>query len=146
MALKGIALGLEVQDYMNDKVSNNQLGEGFHEIELSQEDFELFVEEHGVDLPPEKTKHLFLNEYVYLRHESFLQVARYRGDGQLEGLILGDSMGIKIPKGIRIQPLNHEQRMLIDALLDEDIRLITCSGKRVLAKPLFLSPWHCIRP
>ena len=105
MALKGIALGLEVQDYMNDKVSNNQLGGGFHEIELSQEDFELFVEEHGVDLPPEKTKHLFLNEYVYLRHESFLQVARYRGDGQLEGLILGDSMGIKIPKGIRMQPL-----------------------------------------
>ena len=59
MALKGIALGLEVQDYMNDKVTNKQFGNGFHEIELSQEDYELFVEEHGVDLSPEKTKHLF---------------------------------------------------------------------------------------
>ena len=136
MALKGIALGLEVQDYMNDKVSNQQIAGGFHEIDLSQEDFELFVEEHGVDLPPEKTKHLFLNEYVYLKHDSYLEVARYRGDGQLEGLILGDSMGIKIPKGIRIQPLNHEQRMLIDALLDEDIRLITCSGKAGTGKTL----------
>ncbi len=136
MALKGIALGLEVQDYMNDKVTNKQFGNGFHEIELSQEDYELFVEEHGVDLSPDKTKHLFLNEYVYVKHESFVEVARYRGDGQLEGLILGDSMGIKIPKGIRIQPLNHEQRMLIDALLDEDIRLITCSGKAGTGKTL----------
>ena len=136
MALKGIALGLEVQDYMNDKVSNMKMGSGYNELELSAKDYALFIEDHGVDLAPEATKHLYLNEYVYLKHESNREVARYRGEGQFEGLILGDSMGIKIPKGIRIQPLNHEQRMLIDALLDEDIKLITCNGKAGTGKTL----------
>ncbi len=136
MALKAISLGLEVQDYMNDKVSSNQMISGLNEIELSQENFALFIDEHGIDLPPEQTKELSINEYVYLRHESFLEIARYRGDGQLEALILGESMGIKIPKGIRIQPLNNEQRMLMDALLDEDIKLITCRGKAGTGKTL----------
>ncbi|MDC3132165.1 PhoH family protein [Opitutae bacterium] len=136
MALKGISLGLEVQDYMNDKISDKQMSTGLSEIILSKENFDLFREEHGVDLPPEETKDLYINEYVYLRYESNVELARYHGDGQLEALIIGDSMGIKIPKGIRVQPLNLEQRMLMDALLDEDIKLITCRGKAGTGKTL----------
>ena len=135
MALKGIALGMEVQDYMNDKVSDAKLG-GCKTLQLDDEDYERFIEEHGVDLAPEKTSHLFLNEYVYLKNGEFSEPARYRGDGQLEGLILGQNVGIKIPKGVRISPLNEEQRMLMDALLDEDIKLITCCGKAGTGKTL----------
>ena len=43
---------------------------------------------------------------------------------------------MKIPKGINIHPLNDEQRMLMDALLDEDIKLVTCSGKAGTGKTL----------
>jgi len=136
MALKGIALGLEVQDYMNDKVSTAKLGGGCKTVRLDDEDYERFLEEHGVDLPPEQTSHLFLNEYVYITNGQFTEPARYRGDGQFEGLILGSEVGIKIPKGIRIHPLNDEQRMLMDALLDEDIKLVTCSGKAGTGKTL----------
>ena len=75
-----------------------------------------------------------MNTFTYAMN--LLEIARYRGDGQLEALILGESMGIKIPKGIRIQPLNNEQRMLMDALLDEDIKLITCRGKAGTGKTL----------
>ena len=42
MALKGISLGLEVQDYMNDKISNKQMPSGLNEIILSKENFDLF--------------------------------------------------------------------------------------------------------
>ena len=45
-------------------------------------------------------------------------------------------MAIKIPKGIRMQALNHEQRMLMDAILDEDIKLVTCRGKAGTGKTL----------
>jgi PhoH-like ATPase len=89
-----------------------------------------------VDLEPGQTSHLFINEYVYVVSGEFREPARYRGDGQLEGLILGENMGIQIPKGIRIHPLNNEQRMLMDALLDEDIKLITCCGKAGTGKTL----------
>lgn len=135
MALKGIALGLEVQDYMNDKVQSAQLG-GAKTVEVSDEDYQRFVDEHGVDLKPEQTSHLFLNEYVFLTNGEFTEPARYRGDGVLEALIVSRGMSVKIPKGIRIKPLNEEQRMLMDALLDEDIKLITCCGKAGTGKTL----------
>lgn len=136
MALKGIALGLEVQDYMNDKVTVTGIGGGIKTVTVDDEDYERFLDEHGIDLSPELTSHLHLNEYVYLTNGEFSEPARYRGDGQIEGLILGSGVGIKIPKGIRINPLNDEQRMLMDALLDEDIKLVTCIGKAGTGKTL----------
>ena len=136
MALKGISLGLEVEDYLSDKVSYQQMGLGLNEISVSHENYQLFIDEHGLDLPPEATKDLYINEYVYIKSDSEIEVARYRGDGQLEALILGNNIGIKIPKGINIHPLNNEQRMLMDALLDEDIKLITCLGKAGTGKTL----------
>lgn len=136
MALKGIALGLEVEDYLNDKVTAAKLGGGCKTITLNDEDYERFLEEHGVDLPPDQTSHLFINEYVFVSNGEFREPARYRGDGVLEGLIINNETGIKIPKGIRIHPLNDEQRMLMDALLDEDIKLITCCGKAGTGKTL----------
>jgi PhoH-like ATPase len=136
MALKGIALGLEVQDYMNDKVTGAKIGGGAKTITVGDEDYQRFIEEHGVDLSPEVTGHLFLNEYIYIANGEFREPARYRGDGQIDALILGNDTGVKIPKGINIHPLNDEQRMLMDALLDEDIKLVTCSGKAGTGKTL----------
>ncbi len=136
MALKGIALGLEVQDYMNDKVTTTKIGGGCKTLTIDKEDYQRFVEEHGVDLSPEVTSHLFLNEYLYLSDGVSSEPARYRGDGQIEALILGNEVGVKIPKGIKISPLNDEQRMLMDALLDEDIKLVTCCGKAGTGKTL----------
>jgi PhoH-like ATPase len=135
-ALKGIALGLEVQDYMNDKVTSAKLGGGCKTVEVDDADYERFLEDHGVDLSPEKTSHLFINEYIFISNGEFSEPARYRGDGQIDGLILGSEVGVKIPKGIRIHPLNSEQRMLMDALLDEDIKLVTCTGKAGTGKTL----------
>jgi len=94
MALKGFALGMEVQDYMNDKVNDLQ-SEGCKRIELSEADYARFIEEHGVDLEPGATSHLVINEYVYVTSGEFREPARYRGDGQLEGLILGENIGIE---------------------------------------------------
>ena len=135
MALKAIALGLEVEDYMNDKVSDAKLGVS-KTVTVDDVDYEKFLEEHGIDLAPELTHQLFINEYIFISNGEFKQPARYRGDGQLEGLIFGENVGIKIPKGIRINPLNDDQRMLMDALLDEDIKLITCCGKAGTGKTL----------
>jgi PhoH-like ATPase len=136
MALKGIALGLEVQDYMNDKVTGAKIGGGPKTIPVADEEYQRFIEEHGVDLSPEVTSHLVLNEYIYITNREFREPARYRGDGQIDTLILSNDTGVKIPKGINIHPLNDEQRMLMDALLDEDIKLVTCSGKAGTGKTL----------
>lgn len=136
MALKGIALGLEVQDYMNDKVASAKLQGGCKVLALDEDEYGRFLEEHGIDISPERTSHLYLNEYIFVENGDFREPARYRGDGQVDALILGHDTGVKIPKGINIHPLNAEQRMLMDALLDEDIKLVTCSGKAGTGKTL----------
>jgi PhoH-like ATPase len=136
MALKGIALGLEVEDYLNDKVAGAKLGSGIQTVTVNNEDYGRFLKEHGVDLSPDVTSHLFLNEYIYVTNGEFREPARYRGDGQIDALILSGDTGVKIPKGINIYPLNDEQRMLMDALLDEDIKLVTCTGKAGTGKTL----------
>ena len=62
MALKGIALGLEVQDYMNDKIKTANIGGGIKTVVIEDAEYARFIEEHGVDLTPELTSHLYINE------------------------------------------------------------------------------------
>lgn len=135
MAIKAVALGLEVQDYMNDKVRSNP-SRGNKTLELSPEAYDQFMEQHGIELAADKCEGLFLNEYVMLHDGTRQEPARFRGDGLFEALIISADMEIKIPKGIRMQALNHEQRMLMDAILDEDIKLVTCRGKAGTGKTL----------
>ncbi len=137
MALKGIALGLEVQDYMNDKVARANISQGYKTVEVDETTFEQFVKENITSVEPSSVDHLQINEYVYLRSGSYCEPARFFGDGQFDSLLVPKrSPGIKIPKGIRIQALNDEQRILMDALLDEDIKLVTCRGKAGTGKTL----------
>lgn len=135
MALKGVALGLEVQDYMNDKVTTAKAS-GYKTFKLEKAQYHQFIEEHGIELSPELTSELFINEFVFFSDGEVKEPARYRGEGQFETLIIGPEVGIKIPKGIRMTPLNDEQRMLMDAILDEDIKLVTCRGKAGTGKTL----------
>ncbi|MFT4901527.1 MAG: PhoH-like ATPase [Lentimonas sp.] len=135
MALKGIALGLEVQDYMNDKVTTTKTS-GYKTFTLKKAQYARFMGQHGIELSPEQTSELFINEFVFFTDGELKEPARYRGEGQFETLIIGPEVGIKIPKGIRMTPLNDEQRMLMDAILDEDIKLVTCIGKAGTGKTL----------
>lgn len=135
MALKGVSLGLYVEDYMNDKISAVKNG-GIRTIFVEERAFKRFKNELSLDLEPALTKDLYLNEYIYLSSGDAREPARYRGEGQIDGLILDSGASIKIPKGVRFNPLNDEQLMLMDALLDEDIKLITCIGKAGTGKTL----------
>jgi PhoH-like ATPase len=136
MALKGISLGLQVQDYMNDKIAAAKENGGIRTISVEESALKRFKRVHSLDLEPKLTEHLYLNEYIYLSCGDQQEPARYRGEGQIDGLILDRGASIKIPKGVQFNPLNDEQRMLIDALLDEDIKLVTCIGKAGTGKTL----------
>lgn len=136
MALKGICLGLQVEDYMNDKIAATTQGDSIRTLVVEEKDFESFKRERSLDLELEQTKHLSVNEYIYLSNGKAQEPARYQGEGQIDDLILGGSLSIKIPKGVNFRPLNNEQRMLIDALLDDEIKLITCIGKAGTGKTL----------
>lgn len=135
VALKARAVGLEAQDYLNDKVPEGDDEDAYREIPVTIYEIQRFCSEGEFDLGEESAKGFFLNEYVLLRSDEGKTVpARYYGDGIVKRLRIPDS--IKAPGGISIRARNLEQQFFMDALLDDSISLITCFGKAGTGKTL----------
>ena len=115
--LKARAVGLESEDYLNDKVPETDEEGSYRELPLNIYELQRFCSEGEFDLGDEATKPLYLNEYVLLRSdEGKTMPARYHGDGLVRRLKLPDF--VKAPGGIPIRARNLEQQFFMDALLD----------------------------
>ena len=135
VALKARALGLEAQDYLNDKVPAEDEEAAYREIPLTVYELQRFCSEGEFDLGREASDGLVLNDYVLLRSdEGKTMPARFYGDNLVRRLRLPDF--VKAPGGVPIRARNLEQQFLIDALLDDSIALVTCAGKAGTGKTL----------
>jgi len=133
--LKARAVGLESEDYLNDKVPEVDDEAGYREIEVSIYELQRFCSEGAFEIAEKTSALLYQNEYVLLRsNEGKTMPARYYGDGILRRLKLPDY--VKAPGGIPIRARNLEQQFFMDALLDDSIHLLTCFGKAGTGKTL----------
>jgi PhoH-like ATPase len=133
--LKARAVGLESQDYLNDKVPEVEDDGSYREVPVSGHELQRFCSSGQLELGDDAPADLVLNEYVLLRStEDKTMPARHLGAGVLRRLRLPDF--VKAPGGIPIRPRNLEQQFFMDALLDESIQLITCFGKAGTGKTL----------
>jgi PhoH-like ATPase len=133
--LKARAVGLESEDYLNDKVPEMDDEASYREIPLSIYDLQRFCSEGEFELDAKAAKPLYLNEYVLLRSdEGKTMPARYFGDGFVRRLKIPEY--VKAPGGIPIRARNLEQQFLMDALLDDSIHMLTCFGKAGTGKTL----------
>jgi len=133
--LKARAVGLESQDYLNDKVPEVEDDGSYREVPVSCHELQRFCSSGQLDLAGEVPADLVLNEYVLLRStEDKTMPARHMGAGMLRRLRLPEF--VKAPGGIPIRPRNLEQQFFMDALLDDSIQLVTCFGKAGTGKTL----------
>src|SRR5476651_1422115 len=133
--LKARAVGLESEDYLNDKVPEVDEEASYHEIPVNLYELQRFCSEGEFDIGPDAAKPLYLNEYLLLRSdEGKTMPARYYGDGIVRRLKIPDF--IKAPGGICIRARNLEQQFFLDALLDDSIHMLTCFGKAGTGKTL----------
>ena len=133
--LKARAVGLESQDYLNDKVPEDADEASYKEVALSIYELQRFCSEGKFELDGKTARPLFLNEYLLLRSdEGKTMPARYYGDGLIRRLKIPEY--VKAPGGIPIRARNLEQQFLMDALLDDSIHMLTCSGKAGTGKTL----------
>lgn len=133
--LKARAVGLESEDYLNDKVPEPIDEASYHEVALSIYELQRFCSEGEFQLDDEAAKPLYLNEYLLLRSdEGKTMPARYYGDGTVRRLKLPDF--VKAPGGIPIRARNLEQQFFLDALLDDSVSIVTCFGKAGTGKTL----------
>lgn len=149
MALKGKLLGLQVEDYRNDRISIVE-NEGYREIIVNSDIFEalanyewdaLGAEGFEMKVPDDA----YLNEYFIIKcddscYDGIVEPVRYLGDSLIDLLPLyrqhirqdvkrSDKNGLQMPTGIRVIPRNVEQWIHLDALMDPEVTLVTCKGK-----------------
>ncbi len=133
--LKARAVGLESEDYLNDKVPEADDEASYHEIAVNVYELQRFCSEGAFELAESAAKPLYLNEYVLLRSdEGKTMPARFYGDGVVRRLKIPDY--VKAPGGIPIRARNLEQQFFMDALLDDGIHMLTCFGKAGTGKTL----------
>ncbi|MDO4800440.1 MAG: PhoH family protein, partial [Bacillota bacterium] len=122
MAIKGDAIGLEVQDYQNDKVDTDDLYRGYREVECSASLIDA-IRTGGAEVPDDLVDSpLYPNEFLCLTPgvgEEFL--ARFDGK-RLVPLRYSDEMSWGL------LPINREQRMAYELLMDPSIHFATISG------------------
>ena len=133
--LKARAVGLESEDYLNDKVPEDVEEASYREISLSIYELQRFCSEGRFEIDPKVAKSLYLNEYVLLRSDvGKTMPARFYGDDTVQRLKMPEY--VKAPGGIPIRARNLEQQFLMDALLDDSIHMLTCFGKAGTGKTL----------
>jgi PhoH-like ATPase len=133
--LKARAVGLESQDYLNDKVPEHLDEASYREVAVDIYDLQRFCSEGAFEIDASIARPMYLNEYVLLRsNEGKTMPARYYGDGIVKRLKLPDF--VKAPGGVPIRARNLEQQFFMDALLDDSIHMLTCFGKAGTGKTL----------
>ena len=136
MQLKARAVGIECEDYLNDKVDPDEVSNyDVRRIELAADELQRFASAGHFQLPPGRLADTHVNEYVLLCAGDKQTIpARFTAEGRFVRLDLPEVL--KIPDGQSLKPLNLGQRCLIDALLNPAISLVTCYGHAGTGKTL----------
>lgn len=136
LQLKARAVGIECQDYLNDKVDAREVSNyDVRRIEVDPTELHRFASSGDLVLAEERCAGIAVNEYVLLASgEKQTIPARFHFNGSFVRLNFPEVL--KIPDGQSLKPLNLGQRCLIDALLNPEISLVTCYGHAGTGKTL----------
>lgn len=136
MQLKARAVGIECQDYLNDKVDAREVSNyEVRRIEVDASELQRFASAGDLALAEDRIHGVAINEYVLLGTGDKQTIpARLASSGRLVRLDIPEVL--KIPDGQTLKPLNLGQRCLIDALLNPAISLVTCYGHAGTGKTL----------
>lgn len=136
LQLKARAVGIECQDYLNDKVDPSEVASyEIRRIEVDAAELQRFANTGELTLACQRRPDVVLNQYVLLEAgERQTMPARLGPNGCFTRLQLPEAL--RIPDGNSLKPLNLGQRCLVDALLNPAITLVTCYGHAGTGKTL----------
>ena len=123
MAIKGDAIGLEIQDYQNDKIDTDELYKGYIEVQMLSRQIDA-IYQGGLEVPKELEGELFPNEFLHIKsldRDAHEIIARFDGKR-----IVPLKYQSEVSWGLT--PINREQKMAYELLLNPDIHFVTISG------------------
>lgn len=142
MRIKADSIGIESEDYLDDNIQNfdsdDEENNGYTECLMPAEIIDAFYQRKAIEFKELKQylkrESLYPNQFILFKDElgtTKSAVGRYKHNlNRVESLYYGENTywGIK--------GKNLEQRMALEALLDDDIKLVTLSGKAGTGKTL----------
>lgn len=127
--LKATALGIRAVDYEKQKVNINKLYSGCTTQDITSEKMRVLMETQELDwgdqAPP--------NHFYLLQDRANDETAVARFDARRRVLKYVDH---RMPAVLGVRPLNHQQLMSLNLLLDPDVHLVSLVGKAGTGKTL----------
>lgn len=123
MMIKANALGLDVIDYPFDQVEIDKIYKGYREIGLTSNEINQIFKE-GINLPTDIEDEVYPNEFFHIKStdkHNHSVLARYDGK-----MIRPLKYSSEIAWGLR--PINREQKMAFELLMDPGIHFISITG------------------
>jgi len=134
LRLKADILGLTAEDYGEKDVTLEQMYLGFKTCSVTEEFLQQYEQEKFVSREEVEEQEFLPNEYCIFQvgdNERRRGIGRY--SGEQEGVIPVKAMS----EGVwGIYPKNVEQQFAFDALLNDDVKLVTLVGKAGTGKTL----------
>jgi PhoH-like ATPase len=122
--IRANALGIIAENYESDQVNHEEIDCGYHDILIDDKLFEEFASEHDVYISKLNINFdFFPNEYLVVYNSSNASLL-----GRVDSECRRIKKLISCNKGVGIYPKNKEQSFLMDALLDNDIKLVCVAG------------------
>jgi PhoH-like ATPase len=133
MSIKAISLGVECQDYQNDKINTDEIFTGYRDYEMVSDKINL-IYSGGLDLPEDLIGKIFPNEFIHIKSSDKLGhevLTRFDGKRIVPLKYVNE-------KAWGLTPINREQKMAFELLMNPDIHFATIiggagSGKTILA-------------
>lgn len=135
LRVRGAALGLQVMDYMADKVHVDDLYSGRFEKTVDDALVQKLFSSGEAEIPPETDddEKMPPNSFAVLHGASGggSAIVRVQSDGKTARVLKGSG-----PNVWGIRPRNKEQHFAFELLLDDNIRLVTLVGQAGTGKTL----------
>lgn len=132
MRVKAEAMGVEAEDYENQKFNYDTLYKGYRKISVDKRSIDIFFKDGRVTVEGQEQESFLPNEYCIMTSpEHSSAVGKYDPNTKQVSALL------QLPPNIwGISPLNVEQRCALDLLLRDDIKLVTMVGPAGTGKTL----------
>lgn len=134
MRIKADALGIKSEDYFNKKADLEVVNESIKKAEIPHELIDEFFMNKQINLTDLKDvydKKLFPNDFVNFTSGNKSMLGRVDSKKKAIIPLLHTN---KYPMGLK--PLNKEQELALELLLNDDIKLVTLAGKAGTGKTL----------
>ena len=133
MSIKAKSLGVAVQDYQNDKITTEEIFKGYRDYEMVSEEIDKIYAQ-GLPLPNDLKGKVFPNEFLDIKSTTKVGhevITRFDGEKLVPLKYINE-------KAWGLTPLNREQKMAFELLMDPTIHFVSIvggagSGKTILA-------------